>query len=114
MSAALVTCGLSCLQGTVAALVLVGVVLICAMGTDRHTSRLTKWPLYGLGMWATWLIVNAADGQPDSLAGNAMTALVATVLLVYGRQIRGILDGESWWPKHSGVPTQHTQPPEVT
>ena len=101
MSTNFVTCGLVCLQGTVSLLVLVGVVLICAMGTDKHTPWMTKWPLYGLGMWATWLFANAAEGRPDSLAGNAMTTLVATVLLAYGRQIRGILDGEQWWPKHT-------------
>jgi hypothetical protein len=99
MSAA--TCGLACLQGILSALVLIGALLLLLLGSDHRTDWRIKAGVIGLALWAVWLLWSAAKGQPDSLAGNAMTALVATVLLAYGRQIRGILDGEQWWPKHT-------------
>ena len=94
------TCGLSCLQGVLSCLVIVGAVILLLTGSDHETDWRIKAGVIGLALWAMWLLWSAARGSPDSLAGNAMTALVASVLLIYGRQIRGILDGELWWPKH--------------
>lgn len=95
-----VTCGLACLQGTLALGVIVGAVLILLTGSDRRTPWRIRGALIGLALWGVWLLWSAARGEPDSIAGQSMTALVAYVLLVYGRQIRGMLDGEIWWPRH--------------
>lgn len=100
------TCGLACLQGVLSFLVILGAVILLLTGSDHETDWRIKGGLIGLALWAMWLLWSAANGQPDSLAGNAMTALVASVLLVYGRQIRGILDGELWWPKHGPIPVK--------
>jgi hypothetical protein len=84
-------------QGAVAAGVLLGGLVILICGVDGESPRHVRWPIIGLELWGVWLLYNAAHGAPDSPPSIAMTALVAYVLLRYGRQIRGVLDGERWW-----------------
>lgn len=89
---------LPCVQGAVSASVLVGALVLLFTGVDRASPAHIRWPMIGLVLWALWMLLASAAGRHDSPPAIAMTALVAYVLLRYGRQVRGILDGEQWWP----------------
>lgn len=89
---------LSCVQGLAALAVLSGALVLVFTAVDRSTSPRVRYPLIGLVLWSIWSLWLAANGQPDSPPGIAMTGLVAWVVLRHGRQIRGVLDGEDWWP----------------
>jgi hypothetical protein len=97
-------CILVCAQGTVGILIVIGGVLLIAMGTDKESRLIHKLLLVGLVVWGAWFAWLALHGQHDSPAALALALCVAVVVLVNGRQIRGILDGEPWWPKHSPNP----------
>lgn len=76
--------------------------LLVATGMDRATSMSKRWPLYGLVIWASVFAMHpVVTGRTDSWSASAFVALVAYVLVRRGRQIRGILDGEQWWPPHA-------------
>lgn len=78
--------------------ILVGGYILLAFGTDQASSRLTKWLLRGLAIWGAWFAMTPwSSGGPDSLSAQALGLLVACVTLRYGRQLRGIIDGEHWW-----------------
>lgn len=98
MGAGVIYSWLPCVQGVVAAGVLIGALVLLFIGVDRRSPAHVRWPMIGLVLWALWMLLAAAAGRHDSPPGIAMTALVAYVLLRYGRQVRGILDGEPWWP----------------
>ena len=82
-----VTCGLACLQGTLALLVVVGAVVLLIAGTDECTGWKTRWALIGLALWGMWLLWSASKGQPDSLPSQAMTALVLWGIVRCGRPL---------------------------
>lgn len=87
MNAAAITCGLACLQGTLALLVVVGAVVLLIAGTDDGTDWKTRWALIGLALWGMWLLWSASNGQPDSLPSQAMTALVLWGIVRCGRPL---------------------------
>lgn len=89
---------LSCVQGLAALAVLIGSLVLVFTAVDRSSSARVRYPLIGLVLWSIWSLWLAANARPDSPPGIAMTLLVAWVLLRHGRQIRGVLDGEAWWP----------------
>lgn len=90
---------LTCVQGVVGVGIVLGALLLLLLGTDRNTPILVRWPIIGLLGWGVWFTYIAVRGYHDSPPAIALALAVAVVLLKYGRQIRGILDGETWWPK---------------
>lgn len=98
MTAADIRDALCWLQMALGAAIVVGALLLLAAGTNAHTPLRVRWPLIGLTTWGAWLaLVPAARGH-DSPPSLALAALVVYVLLRYGRQVRGILEGDAWWP----------------
>lgn len=86
------------LQTLIGLSILVGGYILLAFGTDQASSRLTKWLLRGLAVWGAWFAMTPwSSGGPDSISAQALGLLVAFVTLRYGRQLRGIIDGEHWW-----------------
>lgn len=90
------------LQSLIGMMILLGSVLLLALGTDKKTKACIRLPIVGLLAWSAWYVYLAFNGHHDSPPGLAFAALVAWVLLRHGRQIRGIFDGETWWPKNKG------------
>lgn len=89
-------------QGVASACTLAGGLILLVTAVDGMSSMRKRWPLIGLCLWSIWMLwAAAAVHHHDSPAAVAMTALVAFVLLRYGRQVRGILDGEGWWPPNA-------------
>lgn len=86
-------------QGVVGLAVILGALLLLVLGTDRDTPQVVRWPIIGLLCWGIWFVYIAYEGYHDSPPAIAFALAVAVVVLKYGRQIRGILDGETWWPK---------------
>lgn len=99
-----VTVLLVALQGLLGVLIAAGGVVLLAMGTDRHSRFTHRVLVVGLVLWGVWFAWLAWQGRHDSPPALAMAACVAMVVLSNGRQIRGILDGEPWWPPHSVDP----------
>jgi hypothetical protein len=97
-----------CVQGTLGVLIVAGGVVLLAMGSDGSSRIVHKCALVGLVSWGMWFAWLAWHGQPDSPPALAMAAAVAYVVVCNGRQLRGILDGELWWPKH-GKPSKVAQ-----
>jgi len=89
---------MSLLQALAALGVLCGSLILLLTSVDRYTPARVRYPMIGLVLWSVWSLLLASDGRHDSPPGIAMTLLVAWVLLRYGRQVRGVLAGESWWP----------------
>lgn len=86
------------IQTVIGLSILVGGYILLAFGTDQGSSRLTKWLLRGLAVWGAWFAMTPWSlGGPDSISAQALGLLVAFVTLRYGRQLRGIIDGEHWW-----------------
>lgn len=92
------------LQGLLGVLISAGGVVLLALGTDRHSRLWHRVLVIGLVLWGTWFAWLAWQGYHDSPPALAMAGCVAAVVLCHGRQIRGILDGEPWWPPHSVDP----------
>ena len=86
-------------QGAVGLSIILGALLLLVLGTDRDTPQVIRWPIIGLLCWGMWFTYIAFQGYHDSPPAVALALAVAVVVLKYGRQIRGILDGETWWPK---------------
>lgn len=84
--------------------IVIGGAVLAHLGLDRRSRFIHRLQLTGLVAWGIWFIWEALDGRHDSPPALAFAALVAAVLLRNGRQIRGILDGEPWWPKHHPAP----------
>lgn len=78
--------------------------VLAAMAVDKHSRFTHKALLTGLVIWGVWFVWEGWQGRHDSPPALAFAALVAAVLVRNGRQIRGILDGEAWWPKHHPQP----------
>jgi drug/metabolite transporter (DMT)-like permease len=89
------------LQAVIGLAIVVGGVMLLALGVDRHSRLCQRALVCGLVVWGAWFAYLALIGRPDSPPAQAMALCVAVVLLCHGRQIRGILDGEAWWPKYS-------------
>lgn len=92
------------LQGLIGLCVVAGGALLLAMGCDRRSRFVHRLLVVGLVLWGTWFAWLAWQGHHDSPPALALGACVAFVVLAHGRQIRGILDGEPWWPPHSVNP----------
>lgn len=90
---------LVCAQGVIGLLIIFGAFLLLALGSDETTPARVRYPIIGLMAWGFWFAYIAASGRHDSPPALAFALAVAVVVLRYGRQIRGILDGEEWWPK---------------
>lgn len=95
---------MSVAQGGAALGVLCGALILLLTGVDRRTAARVRYPLIGLVLWSVWSLLLALDGRPDSPPGVAMTLLVSWVLLRHGRQVRGVLAGEDWWPGRRARP----------
>lgn len=85
-------------QAVIGAVIALGGYLLLVFGVDKQTPAGRKWLIRGLSVWGAWFAMTpfTADG-PDSISAQALALLVATVLVVHGRRIRGILDNEGWW-----------------
>lgn len=89
----------SVMQCLVGVAITLSAYVIAALGMDKKTHFMVRWPMAGLVGWGAWFaLVPWTHHGHDSLAAIALGLLVAFVLIVYGRQVRGILDGEVWWP----------------
>jgi hypothetical protein len=89
---------LAVVQALIGAAIAFAGFLLLMIGMDKHTPWLTRGPVIGLVGWGMWFAALPLEGKHDSAAANALAGLVAFVLIRHGRQIRGILDGEAWWP----------------
>ena len=101
MSTHLIEIALVCAQGVAALGVLAGGVILLFTAVDGYSPLRHRWPLMGMCLWAVWMLWGCAASRHDSPGAVAMTALVAFVVLRHGRQVRGILDGETWWPPNA-------------
>lgn len=96
------------LQFVVGMLVVVGAVVLLSVASDHSTGRLVRWPIVGLGAWGAWFAYVGYLGRHDSPPAMAFALAVALVVLIYAREISGILKGETWWPPHS-IPSRTVQ-----
>jgi hypothetical protein len=87
------------LQALVGVMVMAGAFLLMVLGMDDETPWHIRWPVIGLMCWGYWFLHIAVRGGHDSPPAIAFGLAVAVVVLRFGRQVRGILDGEAWWPK---------------
>lgn len=92
------------MQGFIGLAVIAGGAILLAVGCDRRSRLVHRGLIVGLVLWGVWFAWLAWNGQHDSPPALAMGACVAYVVLVHGRQLRGILDGEPWWPPYSANP----------
>lgn len=85
-------------QVVIGAVIALGGYLLLVFGVDKQTPAVRKWLISGLSVWGAWFAMTpfTADG-PDSISAQALALLVASILVIHGRRIRGILDGEAWW-----------------
>lgn len=96
-----------CLIGTIIAL---GGLLIQAVGAGRHSPFIVHIVTTGLVGWGVWFAILGFNGRPDSLPANAMALAVAYAVVVRGRQIRGILAGETWWRPNAAAKAKQRDP----
>jgi hypothetical protein len=94
---------LPALQCVIGVLIALGGLLIQAAGADRRNSWVVHLITTGLVGWGVWFALLGFQGHADSLPGIAMGIAVAYVVVIRGRQVRGILDGEDWWPPNASV-----------
>lgn len=92
---------LAMVQFVIGLLIVAGGVILLAVGCDHRTRFTHRALVVGLVLWGAWFAWIGWQGHHDSPPALAMGACVACVVLCNGRQIRGILDGEPWWPPHS-------------
>lgn len=102
-AALLVSLLFAALQVVAGLTVAVGAWTILVFGCDHSTSKAARVAftlilVAGAGLAIEPFIVG---GRPTSMAGAIIAAAVGVVLLRHGRQIRGILDGEDWWPPNA-------------
>jgi hypothetical protein len=85
-----------------------GALALAVGGVDKRSPLLLRLGVVGLLCWGAWFGLLGWAGRPDSLPAQAFALAVAYVVVVRGRQLRGILDGEPWWPPHSkGAPHEN-------
>lgn len=102
MNAALLHTGLSWLQVGTGLIIMLGALALLAYGIDSSTRRLVRWAITGLVCWGAWFGLCPLQGHGhDSAPALALAGLVGYVLIRYGRQVRGILAGEEWWPPNA-------------
>lgn len=97
------------LQVVIGLSIVVGGVILLAVGCDRRSRFIHRVLVVGLVIWGAWFAYIGWRGLHDSPPALAMGACVAFVVLCNGRQIRGILDGEPWWPPHSVDPASSSE-----
>lgn len=97
---------ISWLQAVIGVAVMLSGLVILIAGVDGDTKRTTRWPLIGMVGWGAYFALSPWAAGPDSLPGLAFAALVAYVLVRHGRQVRGIIDGEDWWPPNARRPLE--------
>ena len=90
---------LVCAQGAIGVMIILGGFLLLALGSDDTTPARVRYPIIGFVAWGVWFAYIGFTGRHDSPPALAFAFAVAVVVLRHGRQIRGILDGEEWWPK---------------
>lgn len=88
---------MSWLQLAVGLSVMVGALALAISAVDGRSRLLNGLLVAGLLTWGGWFALLGLAGRPDSLPANAFALAVAYVVVVRGRQVRGILDGELWW-----------------
>lgn len=99
MSVAAIHQWLNVLQSALGLIIVLWGLVLLACGIDARSRASHRWGTVGLVCWGAWLALQSLAGRPhDSPPSLAMAGLVAYVLVRYGRQVRGILDGEAWWP----------------
>jgi hypothetical protein len=86
-------------QVLIGLLIVKGAVMLLAFGVDSSTNAIQKCLVIGLLCWGTWFSYIGFIGEHDSPPALAFGAAVAFIVLKYGRQIRGLIEGEKWWPK---------------
>lgn len=85
-------------QLLIGVVIALGGYLLLVFGVDKGTPAFRKWLIRGLSVWGAWFAMTPfTEAGPDSISAQALALLVAAVLVVYGRRIRGILDNEPWW-----------------
>jgi hypothetical protein len=95
------------LQCLIGAAIVVGGVVIQAAGSDHRTPLIVQLLSTGLVGWGAWFAVLGYEGKADSPPSLAFGAAIAYILIVRGRQIRGIVEGETWWPPNAGIYSVH-------
>lgn len=105
------------LQSGIGLAIMLGALALSALGVDARTPRLLRWAVTGLVCWGAWLGLQPLAGRGhDSAPALAIAGLVGYVLIRYGRQVRGILAGEAWWPpnakeaRQAGTPQKGATP----
>lgn len=90
-------------QVLIGSVIALGGYLLLVFGVDKTTPMLRKWLVRGLSVWGAWfaLVPFTARGA-DSLSAQALALLVASLLVLHGRRIKGILDDEWWWHEGRG------------
>lgn len=85
-------------QVVIGSIIALGGYLLLVFCVDQHTPALRKWLIRGLSVWGAWFAMTPfTSAGADSISAQALALLVAMVLVVHGRRIRGILDNEDWW-----------------
>lgn len=88
---------LSAFQMLIGIIIVGASIVLVAVGCDRQTKRLHRVLLVGLTCWGVWFAWIGFNGYSDSIPSLAFASAVAYVLVFHGRQIRGIIEGETWW-----------------
>lgn len=84
--------------------IVLGGLLIQAAGAGRDSPWMVHLLTAGLVGWGVWFAILGFQGRPDSPPAVAMSLAVAYVVVIRGRQVRGILAGEGWWPPNARKP----------
>jgi hypothetical protein len=102
---------LSFVQCAIGIAIVLGGLMIQAVGTGRDSPMVVHLVTTGLVGWGVWFALLGFQGKADSLPANAMALAVAYAVVVRGRQIRGILSGEAWWrPNAAAKCRRHEYP----
>ena len=114
MNAALLHTALAWLQVGMGLSIMLGALALSASGIDSSTRHLVRWAVTGLVCWGAWFGLHPLGGHGhDSAPALALAGLVGYVLIRYGRQVRGILAGEDWWPPNAKAPASSSSDSEV-
>lgn len=83
------------LQVGIGLVILLSSYLLSAAAVSQATRRLVRWPLVGMGAWATWFLLQPFAGAHDSPPALAFAALVAYVLTVHRRRVVAFIEGRA-------------------
>lgn len=93
-------------QVLIGSVIALGGYLLLVFGVDKTTPPLRTWLVRGLSVWGAWFaLVPFTHRGADSLSAQALALLVASLLIIHGRRIKGILDDEWWWHEGRGYTT---------